>query len=88
MTLCFESQYGFQFHPRRPAQPANQPKNLKWANSVNFYPIEFKVGAEVIYNLPDGNWMFEVAGTIFVRDGKYSTLMGVVVVVVAIFTMG
>ena len=58
MTLCFESQFGFQFHSRRPAQPANQPKVKKWANSANFYPIEFKLGTEVINNLPDGNWMF------------------------------
>ena len=65
MTLCFESQFVFQFRSRRPAQPAYQPKIQKWANLANFHPIELKLGTEVIYNLPDGNWMFEVAATIF-----------------------
>ena len=55
MTLCFESQFGFQFHSRRPAQPANQPKIQKWANLANFHPIELNLGTEVLYNLPDGN---------------------------------
>ena len=65
MTLCFESQFVFQFRSRRPAQPAYQPKIQKWANLANFHPIELKLGTEVLYNLPDGNWMFEVAATIF-----------------------
>ena len=65
MTFCFESQFGSQFHTCRPAQPANQLKISKWANSANFYPIEFKLGTEVINNLPDGNSMFEVAAIIF-----------------------
>ena len=60
MTLCFESQFVFQFRSRRPAQPAYQPKIQKWANLANFHPIEFKLGTELIYNLPDSNWMFEV----------------------------
>ena len=58
MTMCFESQFGDQFNPRRPAQPANQLKFSKWANLANFHPIEFKLGTEVIYNLPNDNVMF------------------------------
>ena len=54
MTMCFESQFGVQFNPRRPAQPANQLKFSKWANLANFYLIEFKLGTEVIHNLSDG----------------------------------
>ena len=65
MTLCFESQFGFQCHPCRPAQPANQPKISKWANSANFHPIEFKLGTEVIYDLSDGNGMVVGDATIF-----------------------
>ena len=55
MTMCFEFEFGSQFNPRRPAQPANQPKISKWANLANFHLIEFKLGTELIYNLPDGN---------------------------------
>ena len=51
--------------PCRPAQPANQPKIKKWANSANFNPIKLKLGTEVLYNLPGGIGMFEVAATIF-----------------------
>ena len=65
MTFCFESQFGFQFRSCRPAQPANQPKIKKWANLANFHPIELKLGTEVLYNLPGGIGMFEVAATIF-----------------------
>ncbi len=65
VVIVVTSQFGLQFHSRRPAQPANQPKIKKWANSANFYPIEFKLGKEVINNLPDGNSMFEAAATIF-----------------------
>ena len=47
MTLCFESQFGFQFRSRRPAQPAYQPKIQKWANLTNFHSIELKLGTDV-----------------------------------------
>jgi len=51
-------------HADRPNQPTSQ--NLK--NGLTrpiFFSIEFKLGTEVINNLPDGNAMFEVAATIF-----------------------
>ena len=53
MTMCVEFEFSGQFNPRRPAQPANQLKISNWANMANFHPIDFKLGAEVIYNLPN-----------------------------------
>ena len=41
-------------HADRPNQPTSQ-KFKKRANLARFHLIEFKFGAEVIYNLPDGN---------------------------------
>ena len=63
--MCFEFEFGSQFHPRRPAQPANQLKFSKWANLAIFCPICFKFGTKVISKPLNRFRMFEMVATIF-----------------------
>jgi len=51
--------------PTQPAKSLFFVKFSKCSNLVNFYPIWFKLGMEVIYKPQSGECPFEVAATIF-----------------------
>ena len=51
--------------PARPAKSLFFVKISKWPKLVNFHPIWFKLGMEVIYNPLNGKLTFEVAAAIF-----------------------
>ena len=55
--------------PARPAKSLFFVKISKWPKLVNFHPIWFKLGMEVIYNPLNGKLTFEVAAAIFLPTG-------------------
>ena len=51
--------------PARPAKSLFFVKISKWPNLVNFHPIWFKLGMEVIYDPLNGKLPLKVAAAIF-----------------------